>query len=160
MRQIELNPKMENLSQVNRLYGLFDLDAMTGRPTEAWERRNLHKLRLPFSLKYVHFPEFWLRRVLINRRAAQAMLGVLGQMAVQWSFEDLARVGLDQFVRCYAFGSGEPNLFWYGAAWELSPEVTGETLAEVIKIFAAHGWAYCGLNDKKRVRQFEYWNDQ
>lgn len=157
MRQIELSPKVENLAQITKLYGPFDLDVQTGRPTEQWERRNLHKLRLPFGLRCYHFPEFWLRRVLINRRAANALLGVLDQMAAQWTIEALAAHGLDQFVRCYAFGSGDPTLFWYGAAWELSPEVGGETLSEAIKIFARHGWTYAGFNDKRRLRQFEFW---
>lgn len=157
MRQIELSPKIENLDQINRLYGPFDLDVMTGRPTEAWERRTMHKLRLPFSLKHIYFPEFWMRRILINRRATDAMRGVLDQFAAKWSFEALSAHGLDQFVRCYSFGSGVPDLFWYGAAWELSPAVGGEVLAEAIKIFAANGWSYAGLNDKKRLRQFEFW---
>jgi hypothetical protein len=157
MRRIEFNQKVEKLPEITRLYGPFDLDVNTGRPTEQWERRNLQKLRLPFGLKHLHFPEFWMRRVLINRRASEALLGVLDQMAAQFTLEALSAHGLDQFVRCYAFGGGEPNLFWYGAAWELSPAVGGETLSESIKIFARHGWSYCGLNDKKRVRQFEFW---
>jgi hypothetical protein len=65
--------------------------------------------------------------------------------------------GLNQFVRCYAFGGTEPDLFWYGAAWELSPQVGGETLSEAIKIFQRHGWTYCWIKDKHRLRQFEYW---
>jgi hypothetical protein len=157
MRHIEFSQKVENLESITKLYGPFDLDIMTGRPTEQWERRNLRKLRLPFGLRHVHFPEFWLRRVLINKRASEALTGVLDQMAAQWTIEALSAHGLDQYVRCYAFGGGEPNLFWYGAAWELSPAVGGEILGEVIRIFSRHGWTYCGLNDKRRLRQFEFW---
>jgi hypothetical protein len=157
MRLIELNPKIERAAEITALYGPFDLDAMTGRPTEHWERRNLYKLRLPFALRHVYFPEFWLRRCWINKRASESMIGVLDQMAAQWTLEALSAYGLDQFVRCYSFGSKTPDLFWYGAGWELSPEVGGETLGEMIKIFARHGWTYCGLNDKKRIREFEYY---
>jgi hypothetical protein len=157
MRHVEFGQEVKNLEQITRLYGPFDMDVSTGRPTEQWEHRNLFKMRLPFGLKHLYFPDFWLRRVLINRRASDALLGVLDQMAAQWTVEALSVHGLDQFVRCYSFGAGEPSLFWYGAAWELSPAVGGETLSEAIKIFARHGWSYCGLNDKKRLRQFEYW---
>ena len=157
MRQVELNPRIEHLEDMNRLYGLFDLDINTGRPTPQWERRNLHSLRLPVGLQSAYFPGFWLKRVQVNTRAAEALSKVLNQMAQDWTPEALDAHGLNQFVRCYAFGSKEPNLFWYGAGWELSAQVGGEPLAEVVKIFQRHGWTYCGLADKKRIREFEFW---
>jgi hypothetical protein len=157
MRQIELNPKVDHLAEINQLYGLFDLDINTGRPTEQWERRNLFSLRLPFGLQSAWFPGFWLKRVQVNKRASEALAKVLAQMVEVWTPEALNAHGLNQFVRCYAFGSKEPNLFWYGAGWELSPMVGGEPLAEAVKVFQRHGWTYCGLNDKKRIREFEFW---
>ena len=156
MRQVELNPKVEHLSEMNQLYGLFDLDINTGRPTSQWEGRNLHSLRLPFPLQSAYFPNFWLRRVQVNHRAVEALSRTLNQLAEYWTPEALAAHGLNQFVRCYSFGCKEPSLFWYGAGWELSQMVGGEPLAEAIKIFQKHGWTYCGLSDKRRIREFEF----
>ena len=157
MRQVELNPRIEHLAEINTLYGLFDLDINTGRPTDTWESRNLHSLRLPFALQSAYFPGFWLKRIQVNRRAAEALSRVLNQMAETYTPEALEAYGLNQFVRCYAFGGKEPNLFWYGAAWELSQQVAGEVLSDVIKIFQQHGWTYCWIRDKRRLREFEYW---
>ena len=157
MRQLELTPKVEHLDEMTKLYGLFDLDVSTARPTVPWEKRNLHLLRLPFALQSAYFPEFWIKRVLVNRRAAEALLQALNEIARHWTLEALSAHGLNQFVRCYSFGGKEPSLFWYGAGWELSPMVGGEPLAEAIKIFQRYGWTYCGLSDKRRIREFEYW---
>jgi hypothetical protein len=156
MRQIELTPKVEHLAEMTKLYGLFDLDVSTARPTIQWEKRNLHLLRLPFDLQSAYFPEFWLKRVLVNRRTAEALLRVLKEMSELWTPAALSAYGLNQFVRCYSFGGKEPNLFWYGAAWELSGQVGGEVLSEAVKIFQRHGWTYCWLADKHRIREFEY----
>ena len=157
MRQVELISKVEHLSEMNQLYGLFDLDINTGRPTDQWEGRNLHSLRLPFPLQSAYFPGFWLKRVQVNHRAAEALSRALVEMVEVWALEALVAHGLNQFVRCYAFGSKEPSLFWYGAGWELSPMVGGESLSEAIRIFQRHGWTYCGHSDKRRIREFEFW---
>lgn len=157
MRQVELNPRIEHLAEINTLYGLFDLDVSTGRPTDAWEARNLHSLRLPFPLQSAYFPGFWFKRVHVNRRAVESLSRILNEMAEVWTPEALSAYGLDQFVRCYQFGGKEPNLFWYGAGWELSPQVGGEVLSEVIKIFQRHGWTYCWIKDKHRIRELEFW---
>jgi hypothetical protein len=157
MRAVKLNPKIDRLEDMNSLFGLFDLDVNTGRPTSAWEGRNLHSLRLPFPLRSAYFPEFWVKRVQVNRRAADALHNVFMELRARHTIEALAKTGLDQFVRCYCFGDSAPSLFWYGAAWELSPQVSGEELTSTIKIFSRHGWAYCGLENKSRAREFEYW---
>jgi hypothetical protein len=157
MRQVELNPKVEHLAEMTQLYGLFDLDINTGRPTPQWVARNLHSLRLPFPLQSVYFPGFWLKRVQVNRRAAEALLRVLQEMETIWTPEAREAYGLDQFVRCYAFGGKQPDLFWFASGWELSPQVGGEVLSEVIKIFQKHGWTYCWIKDKHRIRELEYW---
>lgn len=156
MRAVQLNPKVEHLVQMNTLYGPFDLDVNTGRPTPQWEGRNLHSLRLPFPLRSAYFPGFWVRRVQINRRAADALSNVLAELRAAYTIEALAKTGLDQFVRCYCFGDSNPTLFWYGAAWELSPQVVGETLLDTVKIFSRHGWTYCGLENRARSREFEF----
>lgn len=157
MRAVRLNPKVEHFEDMNVLYGLFDLDVNTGRPTPQWEGRNLHSLRLPVGLQSAYFPEFWLKRVQVNRRAADALLKVLREIAQTYTPEAREAHGLDQFIRCYSFGGKEPNLFWYGAAWELSPQVGGDVLASAIKVFGRHGWTYCGLNNRARIREFEFW---
>lgn len=157
MRQVELIP-VEHLREATALYGNFDLDIAFGRPTTAWERRNLHSVRAPFALQNVWFPELWHRRVWVNKRAAEALLQSLNELQQHWTLEALTAHGLNKFVRCYSFGcSKEPNLFWYGAGWELSQQVGGEPLAEAIKIFQRHGWTYLGHTDKRRIREFEFW---
>ena len=157
MRAVKLNPKIDRLEEMNALYGGFDLDLNTGRPTPQWENRNLHKLRLPFPLLSTYFPDFWVRRIQVNHRATGALEAVLTELAATHTIESLHKVALDRFVRCYAFGDSTPSLFWYGAGWELSPQVNGEELTEAIKVFGRHGWTYCGLNDRSRTREFEYW---
>jgi len=157
MRAVKLNAKVEHLDNMNTLYGLFDLDVNTGRPTPQWEGRNLHSLRLPFPLKSAYFPEFWVKRVQINRRAASALRNVFDEFAATYTIEALNKTGLDQFVRCYCFGDANPSLFWFGAAWELSPQVNGEVLAAAIKVFLRHGWTYCGSENRSRLREFEFW---
>jgi hypothetical protein len=157
MRQVELISKVEHLAEINELYGRFDLDVNTGRPTPQWEARNLHSLRLPVGMQSAYFPEFWLKRVQVNRRAADALLKVLKEIAEIYTPEAREAYGLNQFIRCYAFGGKEPNLFWYGAAWELSPAVGGDILSEAVKIFQKYGWTYCWIKDKRRIREFEYW---
>ena len=157
MRAVKLNGKVDHLDQMNELYGPFDLDQNTGRPTPAWEGRNLHTLRLPFALNSAYFPEFWVRRIKVNHRAANALHNVLSELAATHTIEALHKTGLDRYVRCYCFGDSSPSLFWYGAAWELSPQVSGEELVTAIKIFGRHGWTYCGLENRSRTREFEFW---
>lgn len=157
MRQVELVPKVEHLAEMKLHYGMFDLDLNSGRPTSAWEHRNLHLLRLGFPLRHAYFPDFWLKRIQVNQRAVDALAKVLKQIGETWSPEALEAYGLNQFVRCYSFGDGEPSLFWFGAGWQLSPQVGGEILSEAIKIFQQHGWTYCWIRDKRRIREFEYW---
>jgi hypothetical protein len=156
MRAVKLNAKVEHLSDMNTLYGPFDLDVNSGRPTSQWEGRNLHSLRLPFPLRSAYFPDFWVKRVQVNRRAANALRLVFDEFRASYTIEALSRNGLDQFVRCYCFGDSAPSLFWYGAAWELSPQVSGEVMTDAIKVFSRHGWTYCGLN-RARIREFEFW---
>jgi hypothetical protein len=94
---------------------------------------------------------------LVNRRTAEALLRVFNEIETTWTPEARDAYGLNQFIRCYQFGGKEPNLFWYGAGWELSPQVGGEVLSEAITIFQRHGWTYCWIRDKRRLREFEYW---
>jgi hypothetical protein len=157
MRQIELNPKIEHLAEMKELYGLFDLDVNTGRPTVQWEKRNLHSLRLPFGLQSAYFPELWFKRILVNRRAAEALHKTFSEMATIWTLEQISEHGLNQYIQCYQFGGKEPSLFWYGAAWELSSMVNGELLSDAIRLFQKHGWTYSWIADKRRIRQFEFW---
>jgi hypothetical protein len=157
MRNVELAPDVNKLADMYQLYGRFDLDINTGRPNEIWERRNLFPFRLEYPLQSAWFPEFWHKRVRVNRRVAGALSGALSELQASFGPEEIKKQGLDQFVRCYDFGGKTPSLFWYGAGWELSPKVSGEALAQATKIFLQHGWTYCGLDDRKRLREFEYW---
>jgi hypothetical protein len=157
MRNVELIPDIERLADMTQLYGRFDLDINTGCPTESWERRYLFHLRLEYPLQSTWFPEFWYKRVRVNRRAAESLNRILHDLRVFFGPEEIEKQGLNQFVRCYNFGGKIPSLFWYGAAWELSPKVGGDALAQTTKIFLQHGWTYAGLEDRKRLREFEYW---
>jgi hypothetical protein len=157
MRLVELTSETDKLAKMIALYGHFDLDMITGRPNEIWERRSLFNLRLPFSMRSIWFPEFWYRRIRVNRRCSDALLKVLLELQENFSLEEIKDTGLDEFVRCYDFGCGKPSLFWYGAGWELSPKVTGDALAQAIKCFVRHGWHYEGVDDKRRIREFEFW---
>ena len=111
MRAVKLNGKVDHLDQMNELYGPFDLEVNTGRPTPQWEGRNLHSLRLPFPLRSAYFPEFWVKRIQVNRRAADALSNVLFELAATHTIESLTKLGLNQFVRCYCFGDASPSLF-------------------------------------------------
>ena len=157
MRQVELNPRIEHLDDMNRLYGLFDLDINTGRPTPQWERRNLHSLRLPVGLQSAYFPGFWLKRVQVNTRAAEALSKVLNQMAELGPLRRSRRMG--SISLCAVTLSGAKSRTYSGTApaGSYRPMVGGEPLAEAVKIFQRHGWTYSGLNDKKRIREFEFW---
>lgn len=157
MRFVELTSDVDRLDDMNRVYGRFDLDINTGRPNDMWERRNLMSLRLMWPLQNVWFPEVWHLKIQVNRLAADSLAKIFIAMFDTFGLETLNKEGLSQFVRCYCFGCKPPSLFWYGAAWELSPKVTGESLAAVTKIFLQHGWSYPGLDDRKRNREFEYW---
>ena len=157
MRNVELAPVTDRVMELRSLYGNFALGP-DGRPPETWERRNLKSLRLDQPLKSPWFPDFWFHRVLVNRRMQEAIAHVLREFNVRWTPEAQDAHGLNQFVKCYCFGDGNvPSLFWYGAAWRLSEQVGGETLSEAVKVFTKHGFTHAGANDKRRIRDFEFW---
>ena len=157
MKVAELSQDLAKVGEMQQLYGHFSLDINTGRPTANWEAGNLTNMRLPFPLQSVWFPTFFFHRVKVNRRAVTALSRVFADLAQKYSLEALREEGLDQFVRCYEFGAGTPSLFWYGAGWQLSPKVAGDTLAQTIRLFVNHGFHYEGIDDKKRLREFEFW---
>ena len=156
MRLANLLPVAE-AAEMEILYGKFDLQ-IDGTPTELWENRNLKKHRLDEMLKHAFFPDVWVQKILVNRRVTSPLGQVMREINTRWTREARSAYGLDQFVKCYCFGDGSgPNLHWYGAAWELSQQVGGEALSEVVKVFTRHGFTWCGATDKKRIRSFEYW---
>jgi hypothetical protein len=135
------------------LYGKFDL-GLDGYPTEPWKNRNLKRLRFPEMLEYQHFSGVYLAKVVVNRRMMGALERVYLAICERFPFEARRAYGLNRFVKCYCFGDGPgPNLFWYGAAWELSPAVGGEILDESAEIFRSFGFKH----DRKKLRVFEYW---
>jgi len=150
MRNVDLRSSSPEMEAV---YGKFDL-TLEGVPTEQWENRNLKKLRLPEMLQHLFFPQVYLVKVWVNRRMMGAIERVYIELSTRWDAKARADYGLNQFVKCYAFGDGDrPSLFWYGGAWELSPAVSGEVLEEAIGIFKKYGFKH----DRKRLRVFEYW---
>jgi hypothetical protein len=157
MRHALLDPEVKEATHIQTLYGSIDF-SNEGRPKESWERRNLRTLRLDHPLKSPWFPDFWFHRIIVNRRIYDPLARVLGEINARWLPEARDAHGLSHFVKCYCFGDGEgPSLFWWGAAYRLSPAVGGEPLSEVIKIFTRHGFTHAGLSDKRRIRDFEFW---
>jgi hypothetical protein len=157
MRFVSLAPVSEEVGEMEILYGKFDIGS-DGLPTPSWVGRNLKKFRPPEMLQHAFMPEVYVSRILCNRRIVGALYQVYAELGARWTLEARAAYGLSQFVKCYSFGDGSaPSLHWYGAAWELSPQVGGEVLSEVIKVFQRHGFTYCGTTDKKRLRTFEFW---
>jgi hypothetical protein len=157
MRNASLAPVSEQVGELESLYGKFDI-GLEGRPTPVWENRNLKSLRLPEMLAHAFFPDVYLARVLVNRRVMGSLERVYIDICSTWNKEARSAYGLNKFVKCYCFGDGAgPNLFWYGAAWELSAEVHGEALSDVVKLFTRHGFTHGYTSDKKKLRTFEYW---
>jgi hypothetical protein len=153
MRNAELVQANDYIVQLEAVYGRFDI-GLDGLPTEQWENRNLKRLRLPEMLEHQFFSGVNLLRVQVNRRMMGALERVYLEIGKRWSLEARRAHGLNRFVKCYCFGdSSGPNLFWYGAAWELSPLVNGEVLDSVIDLFKQHGFKH----DRKRLRVLEYW---
>jgi hypothetical protein len=153
MRNASLAVVNEQVGEMELLYDKFDI-GLDGRPTQIWENWNIKKVRLPEMLQHAFFPDIYLDKVEVNRRMAGAIERVYLDICAKWSMEERKAYGLNQFVKSYCFGDGSsPNLFWYGAAWELSPQVNGEALTEVVKIFQKQGFTH----DRKRLRIFEYW---
>jgi hypothetical protein len=157
MRFAQMAPVTEQVPEMQRLYGEFDI-ALDGLPTPAWIARNLVKWRTPEMMQLCFFPDVYVKKVLVNRRIFGPIALSYEEIVARWNTEARKAHGLNQFSKCYAFGSGDlPSLFWYGAAWRLSPQVGGEVLGEVVKIFTRHGFTWCGVSDKRRVRDFELW---
>jgi hypothetical protein len=153
MRNAELVATSDIVIQMEAVYGKFDLGP-EGYPTEPWENRNLKRLRLPEMLEHQHFSGFYLIRVQVNRRMMGALERVYLEIIRRWTQDARKAHGLNRFVKCYCFGDGAtPSLFWYGAAWELSSTVNGETLDQVIDLFKGYGFKH----DRRRLRVFEYW---
>jgi len=153
MRNVSLEPQSDMVIQMEAVYGKFDLGP-DGRPTPTWEGRNLKRLRLPEMLEHVFFPGCCLLKVTVNRRMMGALERAYAEICVRWTPEARRAHGLNRFVKCYCFGEGNaPNLFWYGAAWQLASAVNGEVLDEATEIFKRHGFKH----DGRRLRVFEYW---
>jgi hypothetical protein len=141
------------VAEMEAVYGKFDI-GLDGLPTPSWEGRNIKALRMPEMLQHAFFPEVYLPKVRMNRRMLGAIERVYVDISSRLSLAERKANGLNQFVKCYCFGDGAaPSLFWYGAAWELSPAVNGPVLDAAVEIFKAHGFKH----DRKRLRVFEYW---
>ena len=159
MNDVVLAPADEVIQNLERLYGRFDI-GVNGHPTPQWEERNLRDVWLERRLRFYWAPDHWLTKIRVNRRMIEAIQGVLTEINARWDPKAAEKEHLDTFVRCYAFGGGEartPNAHWWGAAWDLSPRLSGVALEETIKIFTRHGFTwYGGGSDKHLIRHLEY----
>jgi hypothetical protein len=156
MHAINFSPTDSDIEALERLYTKFDISA-TGYPMPQWEGRNINDMVLERPLRWAFAPEVWLSRLRVNRRMAAPMRLVFSDMWQKWDPQSAETEGLDQYVRCYAFGCDDrPNPFWWGAGYRLSRRVTGVALEEVIKIFTRHGFTWAGATDKRAPRDFYY----
>lgn len=159
MRFVELAPVSDKVAEMQKLYGAFDL-GLDGLPNGSWEGRNIKRWQPPGRemLQHAYFPQVYLSKIRVHRVIWKPLGDVYAEIVTRWSLEYRKANALDHFVKCYCFGDGAaPNLFWYGAAWELSPQLAGEPLAEAIKIFVRNGFSHAYTEDKRKLRTLEYW---
>ena len=158
MRFVKMAPVNDQVAEMEQLYGTFDI-GLDGLPNAVWEGRNIKKWKPPGEMfQHAYLPEMYLNRIRVNRRIFGPLSHVYEEICVRWTQEARRANGLTQFVKCYCFGDVTgPNLFWYGGAWELSPQLGGEMLGEVIKVFTRHGFTHAFTTDKRKVRILEYW---
>lgn len=144
--------KPELAKKIEVLYGPLSIGP-DGQPLEAWESRNIRKVRLGIQFRHSAFPDYWLKFIGVNRRMVRAITSVYSEAAARWTVEYQRAHGLNVFQKCYCFGDGEePSLFWYGAAWQLPLVLKGEPLRELQKIFVRHG--FTPLPDNERILEF------
>lgn len=137
------------MREAESVYGTFDLDFWSGKPTKEWEIRNMHNVDL--NLYSYFFPSFFHRSIQVNRRAYRALAAAYAEVRATFDQNEQKAHHLDQFVRCYSFGHGNPSLFWWGGAWEMSPKLKGDALDWVADIFVKNGWK------RAAPRIFEFW---
>jgi hypothetical protein len=158
VNDITFSPTNDTIQQLEGFYTKFDLGA-NGYPTSAWENRNLRDYALNRRLRFFYAPAVYLTKVRINRRMVEPLASVLAEIEKRWDPKEAEKENLDVFVRSYCFGGGEilvPNAHWWGAAWDLSPLVTGVALEEAIKIFQKNGFTWFGPSNKHLLRHLEY----
>jgi hypothetical protein len=158
VNDITFSPTNEHIQLLEKLYTKFDL-AANGWPTQAWENRNLRDYALNRRMRFFYAPAVYLTKVRVNRRMVEPLARVLAEIEERWDPKQAEKDNLDVFVRSYCFGGGElqmPNAHWWGAAWDLSPLVSGVALEEAIKIFQRQGFFWYGPGSKHLIRHFEY----
>lgn len=157
MRFAKLAPVSDAVPEMEQLYGRFDI-GLDGLPNTLWQSRNLKAWKPPEMFQMAFFPDVYLARIRVNRRIFGPLAQAYEEISARWTIEARRGHGLNQFVKCFCFGDGPgPSLFWYGAAWELSPQVGGEVLTDVVKIFTRHGFTHGYTGDKRKLRVLEYW---
>jgi hypothetical protein len=145
--------KPEIGKRIEELYGPLNVGP-DGQPVDTWVTRNIRKTRLGVAFRHAAFPDCWLKFIPVNRRMVRAIVGVYAEAAARWTVEYQASHGINIFQKSYCFGDGDsPNLFWYGAAWQLPMALKGETLREMGKIFVRNG--FTPREDNERI--LEYW---
>ena len=145
--------KPEVARKIEELYGPLAVGP-DGQILDTWVHRNIRKIRLGVALRHSAFPNCYLRVVPVNRRMVPAITKVYAEIAARWTTEVLEKNGISTFQKSFCFGDGDaPNLFWYGAAWQLPLALKGEILREIVKIFVRHG--FTPKEDNERI--LEYW---
>jgi hypothetical protein len=158
VNDITFRPTNDAIEHLEKLYSKFDL-APNGFPTVQWENRNLRDFALERRMRFYWAPEVYLSKIRVNRRLVDPLAAVLAEINRRWEPPQAEKENLDVFVRSYCFGGGEqngPNAHWWGAAWDLSPLLSGVALEEAIKIFTKAGFTWYGATSKNLLRHLEY----
>ena len=153
-----LTPRSEAIETLENLYTKFDLGP-SGYPTAVWEAHHIRDLVLNRRMRWAWDNGIYLSRLRVSRRMGAALATVLDEINARWEPAAAEAAHLDVFVRCYCFGGGElpsVNPHWWGAAYDLSPLVTGVALEEAIKIFTKYGFTWGGATNKALIRHFEF----
>ena len=148
----------ETTADLEAFFGKFNLGA-NGKPTAAWERKNLKSIITPFPLALSWAPATTVRRITCNVLVADSLKRIL--TAILDHYKSVAAVQdarMHLYGGCYEFrrigGSHTLSMHAYGAGIDLDPERNprgkayqagiGMIPMEVVDIFKAEGWKWGG----------------
>lgn len=142
---------------MDAFYGRLEWARHTAEITESWKSRFLKVLPLPFSLRLVHAPDAWMRKVQVHKAVAGSLADIFGEILAYYGTPtDVTRAGMDivgeTFMPRPDYATGLPSAHCYGAAITLAPGINrpgrpwekGMIDMEVVKMFQARGWVWGG----------------
>jgi hypothetical protein len=151
-------------------YGRHELGP-EGKPTAAWEARNLVLIPSPFTLRLSWDPDVTVTRLRCHRKVADSLKRVLSSIWMHYGQdqERIAEARVDLFGGCYEHrrvsGSSWLSLHSWGAGIDLDPERNplgkewapnaGMMPEVVIDAFKAEGWTWGGDFQRPDPMHFE-----